>query len=126
MGSHYKKGIFQEKTASAIIGWRHKAKKNLQKKAQEGEDEGAGQIMSLRSQAAESMERDVPRDSVSSTTGNAWDLESRPLRREALDSGRLHLTIQHLNLTEKIHDTGLLDILRVLKSHQFLNDLFNS
>ncbi|KAG0591042.1 hypothetical protein KC19_1G144900 [Ceratodon purpureus] len=86
MGSHYKKGIFQEKTASAIIGWRHKAKKNLQKKAQEGEDEGAGQIMSLRSQAAESMERDVPRDSVSSTTGNAWDLESRPLRREALDS----------------------------------------
>lgn len=94
MGSHYKKGIFQEKTASAIIGWRHKAKKNLLKKAQEGEGEDAGQMVSMRSPGPESVELDPPRDSTSAAAaGNTWDSESRPFRREPIDSGRLHLTI---------------------------------
>ena len=53
MGSHYKKGIFQENTATAIIGWHHIAKKNLQKKAQGGEDQDAGQMMSMTSQEPE-------------------------------------------------------------------------
>ena len=37
MGSHYKKAIFQDKTAQAIHGWHNKAKQNKKKK-----DKGAG------------------------------------------------------------------------------------
>jgi len=66
MGSHYKKAIFQEKTAEAIIGWGQKAKERLHKHRHSDHGGEAGHAMTVRvptehhQQAAEVEEGERP------------------------------------------------------------------